>query len=357
MADNFSVSKESIQLPYRRFLADSAAGFVLLLAAVAVYYLPVISRTPLRANMPNPMMPDEVVVFTLAIGFLLATPLGYAINAVGWLLVDQSICYVERICYRRLSKDRAVFPVWDIAKARLFKAVTRFFGTDDATFDRVGWFFRDILEAYYADRFETHTHIKGLVVFLRSLVVYALVGALWSLYNATNAEQGILIVVAAACLVIALVVRWDAPPYRLPPYRAPPAASGVLLPDDGNNVTGQDSTEPRPGTRFLYVWQVAAVLAALLFVGVVTYLFVTAVDPVLARRAMAFLVIPVLTIPIIGAIEFYYHGGILFYAYMICKEMRCHGAPNETDALDRAAAIAEQLVRKKAWKRAARVAG
>ena len=39
--NNFALAKDSIQMPYRRFLSDSAAGFVLLLLSLAAYYLPV----------------------------------------------------------------------------------------------------------------------------------------------------------------------------------------------------------------------------------------------------------------------------------------------------------------------------
>jgi hypothetical protein len=66
MTDNVSFGKDSIQLPYRRFLADSAAGFVAVGVFVFSYY---------ASGSRHLGTPTEVKVFLLFILFLLATPI------------------------------------------------------------------------------------------------------------------------------------------------------------------------------------------------------------------------------------------------------------------------------------------
>lgn len=47
MAENIGVSRESLQISYRRFLSDSAAGFVLILILILAYYYPLFAGVAL----------------------------------------------------------------------------------------------------------------------------------------------------------------------------------------------------------------------------------------------------------------------------------------------------------------------
>jgi hypothetical protein len=75
---NIELSKDGIKFPYRRYLSDSAAGFMLLL-------LVTLTNHNLLELVPSD---DEVKVFIFLLLFLLATPLGLLINALGWALFE-----------------------------------------------------------------------------------------------------------------------------------------------------------------------------------------------------------------------------------------------------------------------------
>src|SRR5688572_21492903 len=122
MADGFSISKDSIQIPYSRFLTESAAGLLLILLSIAAYYLPLVTHEPLRmsplfssGSMPGP----EIKIFVLVVAFLLATPLGYAINGFSWTIMTQGIVYIETLCFRRgIAGDSSFFPASYVSEAR-----------------------------------------------------------------------------------------------------------------------------------------------------------------------------------------------------------------------------------------------
>lgn len=313
MADNFSVTKDSIQLPYRRFLADSAAGFVLILLGVAWYYAPMFSEASLRAAvLPSvlssgsaPGQEAKVLVFLLL--FLLATPIGFAVNAVSWLLIDQAISAVERICYRRADSGRVIFPIWDVTVARFGPRVATAFDLSSSNFNTAGWFFRDLLEAYMPDRFASQTHIKGLVVFLRNRVLYCLIGAFVCLHNAHRGHKWAFVAVCAAAVVATLVLRWN------------------------------DPLRPNAARRRVFLVAAAAVfsLVGLLRNPAVEWL---------RDRAIVLMVVAAGTTIVIGFIEYYYHGAILIHAYFGATELGVDTNRREEKGLDRVFAIANEMI-------------
>lgn len=306
MADNFSVSKDSIQLPYRRFLADSAAGLSLLLIAVAIYYLPLVSSAPLRdawvAYSHGRGIGTEVKVLILLLLFLLATPIGFAANALSWLLIDYSICMAERRYFTWSRQNGRIFPLWDVTASRFGHVLTRYFELTKDNFNTAGWFFRDVLEAYLPDHFETQTHIKGLVVFLRNLTLFCLILAFVALGNGVQDGWGMGAVVAAAIGLIFLLTI-------------------------------------RPRSWVVLHWLAAAVTA-----GGLGFAFWQAQTGPLDTRAAILFAIATGTVIVIGMVEYYYHDAILLHAYFACHEYGVAAPPPNTE--DRILRIAEELIRK-----------
>jgi hypothetical protein len=213
MGDNFNISKDGLQIPYRRFLSDSAAGFVFLLLLVVHYYVPLVAQKSLRelirfpAQGPAPIG-SEVKVFVVVLLFLLATPLGFAINGISWFCLGQVITAVEEICFW-LSKhgNLTIFPVWDISDSRLTRFLVDSFYIHDKAFTQATSLIRQALKSPPLAEFAPETQVRGLVEFLRNAALLMLAGAGIGLCSSLEAKNEWLLWVNVSIAVIVLVVR------------------------------------------------------------------------------------------------------------------------------------------------------
>ncbi|HXH90119.1 MAG TPA: hypothetical protein VNN25_00955 [Thermoanaerobaculia bacterium] len=184
MSDStFNVSKDSIQISYRRFLSESAAGFVLILLFAASYYYPVFTRYSLRASFGgDPHIGSETKVFVFVTLFLLATPLGYAVNAFSWLLFSQVQTALETFFCR--PGTHRIFPILSNFEARHVSPIMKELGIDDATFATMNWFLRTSLENPHLEKLIAETSVRNLVIFLRNTALFLVSGGLIALYSA-----------------------------------------------------------------------------------------------------------------------------------------------------------------------------
>jgi len=118
------ISREGIRIPYRRLLSDSAAGFVFFLLLYASYRVPLFTRESLHQTL-TALTPEafvignETKVFILVAAVLLATPIGFAINAFSWALLGQVVSEIEGVCAARNARGATfMFPAWDCAASR-----------------------------------------------------------------------------------------------------------------------------------------------------------------------------------------------------------------------------------------------
>lgn len=86
------LSKEGITFPYRRYLSDSASGFVLILLA-SIF----LEKTPNIQNFLGKDFPSEVRVFILVLLFLLSTPIGVIVNVISWMFFEPFQKPIEKI--------------------------------------------------------------------------------------------------------------------------------------------------------------------------------------------------------------------------------------------------------------------
>lgn len=214
MAEQFSISKDSIQIPYSRFLADSAAGLMGIVAAIAVAYLPIVSSKPLRVLIlatPHPGVGSEVKVFVLIALFLLATPLGFAVNAVSWLTLSQVIARIEMACFKR-TDTASIFAIWYVSVARHSLELASELSIDATSFPQSLWLLRDAMESPGLVRYNRESQVRGLVIFLRNGALFSAVGAFTALYFALAGSwpRAVLALGAVASAII-LLARWDSP--------------------------------------------------------------------------------------------------------------------------------------------------
>ena len=115
--EKINISKEGIEIAYRRFLSDSTAGFIILLILILAYYYPVFG-IPLNDTNLSEMFhppPPVLLIFICFLLFVLATTLGLATNAMSYFLFYCRILKLEKYCYDNNSffitptKDRFSF--------------------------------------------------------------------------------------------------------------------------------------------------------------------------------------------------------------------------------------------------------
>jgi hypothetical protein len=170
-----------------------------------------------------------------------------------------------------------------------------------------------VLEAYVPDRFETQTHIKGLVVFLRNLTLFALVLAFVSLANAVGFTQWLIAIVCSAIGTVTLLTcRWDA--------------------DHAANAKSRK-----------HLNGIAAVVTV---AGILLPFLLASPSQELYLRAAFLVAAATLVVAIIGMVEYYYHDAILLHAYFACQEYKVvpHDEPGAGN--ERIMMIARELIRK-----------
>ena len=93
---DIELSEKGIKIPYRRYLSDRAAGFILVLILITAYYS---NHTILGINFTDivpPTIPAEVRVFVFLLLFLLTTPIGLIINVLSWAFLEIPQKYLEK---------------------------------------------------------------------------------------------------------------------------------------------------------------------------------------------------------------------------------------------------------------------
>lgn len=204
---SFSITKDSIQVPYRTFLADSASGLALSLILMACYALPVLTEEPLRKDVVLGFG-TEARVFIFVALFLLATPIGFTLNALSWLLLNQTVAAIEKWCSRRSAEK--LYSVWSVAKSRQAECVQKAFGADEKNFTETGWFLAELLDAPQLAAFAPYTHVRGLSIFLRNIAMLLLAASAVSLYvGHRTAWAAITVAIVVVLASTALMLRWS----------------------------------------------------------------------------------------------------------------------------------------------------
>lgn len=90
------LSEKGITFPYRRYLSDSASGFVLILL-FSIF----VEKFPSIQNFLDKDFPSEVRVFILVLLFLLSTPIGVMINVISWMIFETPQKAIEKFFLNR----------------------------------------------------------------------------------------------------------------------------------------------------------------------------------------------------------------------------------------------------------------
>lgn len=169
MSNQIDLKKAGITLSYRRFLSDSASGYVLLLVLLICYYN--------RANLDwiTPIIPDyqgfkassEVKTLVAVLIFLLATPLGLIINALSWFFLDSIGVSTTKWFFFKARAKKIKF-INSVCKAYLFEKTTDFFKVNEENFDSVSLALRHTLNVYHPQLCTKLDIIQGAHILLRN---------------------------------------------------------------------------------------------------------------------------------------------------------------------------------------------
>lgn len=159
---NIEFSKEGIKFSYNRFLADSAAGFVIILIAIITYYNADIA-IQLRQNLQTSIS-KEVEIFLCLLLFLLSTPLGLTINALSWAVLGWFQAQIKiKWC------DNESFLIKSTKNELQFKDCKEFFGLSKDNWDYISAYSESVISVHRVNLIESLEFLGGLCIFIRNL--------------------------------------------------------------------------------------------------------------------------------------------------------------------------------------------
>ena len=162
MSKDISLDARGIKFSYSRFIADTAAGYVLLLLALVWYYT-LQDRLELAGMFsPGP----EVKAFVGLMLFLLATPIGLAFNAITYFLFDRRVSHLQRHFYE------VEYAVVNTKSTHGFMGITEFFGIHGIDEWRMAAnFFEKFLGYYKPSLVQPYFFLESLGIFFRNMVL------------------------------------------------------------------------------------------------------------------------------------------------------------------------------------------
>lgn len=187
MPDNdIGFSQQGIKFSYRKFLSDSAAGYIIILIAIASFYFPIFGQAFLNIPLDDSpiakiaQMSDRLKIFLFILLFLLATPLGMAVNSSSWIflgrlrsLANDALWYQESI--EKSSKVKNLIPYFlaffidNTKKSFQFDMLKSFYHFDKNNFLQYSDLIEETLHIYHPDIKESISHIQGFYIFFRNI--------------------------------------------------------------------------------------------------------------------------------------------------------------------------------------------
>lgn len=180
MAGNRDIefSQEGIKISYRRFLSDSAAGYIVILIAILSFNVPIFGEH--RQISSYIIFDPNTKIFLFILIFLLATPLGLAINSSSWMflgrlrIVSTEILWYEKSESQTKSIKNLFLSFFDIfihntKKSLLFKETKPFYGFKKESFLDHYRLIEDTLSIHHPDIKESITSSQGLFILFRNI--------------------------------------------------------------------------------------------------------------------------------------------------------------------------------------------
>jgi hypothetical protein len=182
-APEIEISKDGLKISYQRYLADSAAGFVVILAVLFVvskgYPLPFFGHS-LESLLK---LPDNVQLFVFLLLFLLATPIGLFINGLSWFAVGWCRIYLIKFWFK--LPEKWYNPLFPTKKAVNYDQLAEFFrineqyDSDRKSIYELSALHGKFMDLFLQDRFRIEHHVAtGLARFIRNMALISFLSLL-----------------------------------------------------------------------------------------------------------------------------------------------------------------------------------
>lgn len=124
-APEIQISKDGLKLSYHRYLADSAAGFIVLLEIFITITMEM--PLPILGDISKELaaLTDQVKLFLFLLSFLLATPFGLFVHQFSWFLFGWIEIYSIKKFF--LHEDKCYSPTYFAKKLFFYNKVEVFF--------------------------------------------------------------------------------------------------------------------------------------------------------------------------------------------------------------------------------------
>ena len=172
-APEIQISKDGLKLSYQRYMADSAAGFVVILATVLA----------ITKGIPLPIfghslegiakLSSQAQLFIFLVSFLLATPIGLLVNALSWFLIGWSRIYLFKLWFR--LPENGYNPLFPTKIAFHHDNLSEFFRINDhvdinkKSIYEISALYGKFMALFFQDSIKIEDHVTGLARFVRNL--------------------------------------------------------------------------------------------------------------------------------------------------------------------------------------------
>jgi hypothetical protein len=160
-SSHIEATSSGLKLSYVRFISDSAPGFVVLLLIIFGEG---------QRSQPWWAYHKELKVLVATVSFLLATPVGLALNAISYFLLGHIQSQINRICF--LSRR---WPVRDTRRSFMVEESRAHFDFNADDWAERNDVYGELLETYRPDLAFRIEPLRGLKRFSRSISVLSFV--------------------------------------------------------------------------------------------------------------------------------------------------------------------------------------
>jgi hypothetical protein len=199
---HIELSKEGIKISYLRFLSDSAAGQIVILMAVAAYYLPIFGKTSLQRDL-QPVISPEAKILVIVLLILLSSPLGLAINSASYFLLSWLQVRMQWYLFEE-RKPKLLFK--RIREAFEIQVTKDYFHLSGGDWYPRSQFIKQALHIYHPHIIDSFDHVRGMRTLFRNISFLALIFFAASLFfNRGSLNGGYILQLAIWCGLFFLV--------------------------------------------------------------------------------------------------------------------------------------------------------
>lgn len=187
-APEIQISKDGLKLSYHRYLADSAAGFIVLLEIFITITMEM--PLPILGDISKELaaLTDQVKLFLFLLSFLLATPFGLFVHQFSWFLFGWIEIYSIKKFF--LHEDKCYSPTYFAKKLFFYNKVEVFFKSSCSNKEMTEKSFEDwdirykMYKEFLLMFFPQYSieHIAGLIFFVRNMACISFSSLLAVLY-------------------------------------------------------------------------------------------------------------------------------------------------------------------------------